>query len=109
MVEVLQSIVALVVTLSILVTFHEFGHYWVARKFIPSVSLKSPPDVDQLTLTTLTNVVVDEVHAGPATLSFGASPADRLADVPIARVTGGWFFQSEMTLEDGQVLHDYLA
>ncbi|MCB1693680.1 MAG: RIP metalloprotease RseP [Pseudomonadales bacterium] len=33
MVEVLQSIVALVVTLSILVTFHEFGHYWVARKF----------------------------------------------------------------------------
>jgi regulator of sigma E protease len=31
MVEVLQSILALVVTLSILVTIHEFGHYWVAR------------------------------------------------------------------------------
>jgi regulator of sigma E protease len=31
MVEVIQSIVALIVTLSILVTFHEFGHYWVAR------------------------------------------------------------------------------
>ncbi|MGE0485622.1 MAG: acetoacetate decarboxylase family protein [Gammaproteobacteria bacterium] len=82
---------------------------WVARKFIPNVSLTSPPDVDQLTLTTLTNVVVDEVHAGPATLRFGDSPADRLAEVPINRVTGGWFFQSEMTLEDGQVLHDYLA
>ena len=31
MVEVIQSIVALIVTLSILVTFHELGHYWVAR------------------------------------------------------------------------------
>ncbi len=31
MVEVIQSILALIVTLSILVTFHEFGHYWVAR------------------------------------------------------------------------------
>ncbi len=31
MLEVLQSILALIVTLSILVTFHEFGHYWVAR------------------------------------------------------------------------------
>ncbi len=33
MLEVVQSVVALIVTLSILVTFHEFGHYWVARKF----------------------------------------------------------------------------
>ena len=31
MIELLQSILALIVTLSILVTFHEFGHYWVAR------------------------------------------------------------------------------
>lgn len=31
MLEVVQSILALIVTLSILVTFHEFGHYWVAR------------------------------------------------------------------------------
>ena len=33
MIEVLQSIAALIVTLSILVTFHEFGHFWVARRF----------------------------------------------------------------------------
>jgi regulator of sigma E protease len=31
MLEVVQSILALLVTLSILVTIHEFGHYWVAR------------------------------------------------------------------------------
>jgi regulator of sigma E protease len=31
MMEVIQSIVALILTLSILVTIHEYGHYWVAR------------------------------------------------------------------------------
>lgn len=31
MTEFLQSVLALIVTLSILVTFHEFGHFWVAR------------------------------------------------------------------------------
>lgn len=30
--EVFQTVIALVVTLGILVTFHEFGHYWVARR-----------------------------------------------------------------------------
>ena len=32
MIEALQSIIALIVTLSILVTIHEYGHYWVARR-----------------------------------------------------------------------------
>jgi len=32
MTEVLQSILAFLVVLGIVITFHEFGHYWVARK-----------------------------------------------------------------------------
>ena len=32
MIEVLQSVIALIFTLSILVTIHEYGHYWVARR-----------------------------------------------------------------------------
>ncbi len=32
MLEILISIVALIVTLGILVTIHEFGHFWVARR-----------------------------------------------------------------------------
>jgi regulator of sigma E protease len=32
MTEVLTSIVAFIVVLSLLITVHEFGHYWVARK-----------------------------------------------------------------------------
>ena len=31
MIEFLQTVLALIVTLSILVTIHEFGHYWVAK------------------------------------------------------------------------------
>ena len=32
MLDVLISIIALLVTLGILVTIHEFGHFWVARR-----------------------------------------------------------------------------
>ncbi|SFR50654.1 site-2 protease. Metallo peptidase. MEROPS family M50B [Marinobacter daqiaonensis] len=32
MLEILQTILALIVTLGILVTVHEFGHFWVARR-----------------------------------------------------------------------------
>jgi regulator of sigma E protease len=32
MMDVLQSALAFIVILGILITFHEFGHYWVARK-----------------------------------------------------------------------------
>ncbi len=32
MMDVIQSILAFILALGILITFHEFGHYWVARK-----------------------------------------------------------------------------
>lgn len=32
MFEILQSILAFIVALGVLITFHEFGHYWVAKK-----------------------------------------------------------------------------
>ena len=32
MLEILTSVIALIVTLGILVTIHEFGHFWVARR-----------------------------------------------------------------------------
>ena len=33
MIEILQSVLAFVVVIGLLITFHEFGHYWVARRF----------------------------------------------------------------------------
>ena len=32
MIELIQSILAFLLALGILITFHEFGHYWVARR-----------------------------------------------------------------------------
>jgi regulator of sigma E protease len=32
MMDILQSIIAFIVALGVLITFHEFGHYWVARR-----------------------------------------------------------------------------
>ncbi|MCP4006256.1 MAG: acetoacetate decarboxylase family protein [bacterium] len=82
---------------------------WIAHRFIPNVSLSAPPDIDQLTSTTLTNVVTHDVHKGAATLAFGSSPADRLEVIPIHKVTGGFYSDYQFTLGDGEVIHDYLA
>ncbi len=32
MIDILQSVLAFIVALGVLITFHEFGHYWVARR-----------------------------------------------------------------------------
>ncbi|MCP5042461.1 MAG: acetoacetate decarboxylase family protein [bacterium] len=82
---------------------------WIAHRFIPNVSLSAPPDIDQLTSTTLTNVVTNDVYKGAATLAFGSSPADRLEVIPINEVTGGFYFEYRFTLGDGEVVHDFLA
>ncbi|MFT4584011.1 MAG: acetoacetate decarboxylase [Gammaproteobacteria bacterium] len=81
---------------------------WLTRKYIPSVSLNSPPDVDQLTSTVLTNINIREVYKGPATLDFGNSPADRLIDIPVNKVLGGYYYRADITLPDGVVAHNYL-
>jgi regulator of sigma E protease len=33
MIDIIQSILAFIVALGILITFHEYGHFWVARRF----------------------------------------------------------------------------
>jgi len=82
---------------------------YITRRLIPSVSLSAPPDIDQLTSTTLTNIVTHDVYKGAATLAFGSSPADRLEVIPIKEVTGGFYLENQFTLNDGEVVHDYLA
>ena len=82
---------------------------YVSRKLIPSVRNGAPPDVLQLTSTTLKNVVGREVHKGPATLRFGMSPADPFHRIPVEEIVGGYYYRTDFTLDDGEVVHDYLA
>ena len=82
---------------------------WIAHRFIPNVSLKAPPDINQLTSTVLTNIEVFDVYKGAGTLKFGESPADRLCEIPVKNVLGGFYFESQFTLGDGEVVHDYLG
>lgn len=81
---------------------------WVTRKFVPSVSPDAPPDVDQLTSTRLTNTALREVYKGPASLSFGTSPADRVAEIAVKKVIGGFYYRTDFTLGDGEMLHNFI-
>jgi len=77
-------------------------------KLIPSVKKGAPPDVMQLTSTTLENLKVYRVYTGKATLEFGASPADPFHKIPIKGVLGGSYSNWDFTLTYGEVIHDYL-
>ncbi|MEM7542142.1 MAG: acetoacetate decarboxylase family protein [Pseudomonadota bacterium] len=81
---------------------------WIARRYIPNVSNEAPPDIDQLTSTTLTDIEIFDVYAGRGTINFGDSPADRLCEIPVKSVSRGFYVESQFTLGDGEVVHDYL-
>lgn len=81
---------------------------YVNWKFIPSVKNGAPPDVNQLTLTELTHFVPRKIYRGPATIEFDKSPTDRYADIPVLDVVEGFYYSCDFTLEDGDVIHDYL-
>jgi acetoacetate decarboxylase len=77
-------------------------------KLIPSVKKDAPPDVMQLTSTTLENLNIHRVYTGKATLEFGTSPTDPFHKIPIKEVMGGRYTNWDFTLTYGEVIHDYL-
>ncbi len=78
-------------------------------KIIPSVKQGAPPDVQQLTSTTLENLRVNKAFVGNATLEFGMSPADPLHRIKVKQILAGYYLQNECDLTYGNVLYDYLA
>ncbi len=83
---------------------------WFNLKLIPSIVPGAPPDVLQITSTRLEQVRVDDVRVGPATVSFGRTPADPLADaIVVAQALPGACFRFACDLTLGDVVHDYLA
>jgi acetoacetate decarboxylase len=80
----------------------------VNLKIIPSVKKGAPPEVMQLTSTTMENVRNHRVYTGEATLEFGASPSDPFHKIPIVEVLGGRYSDTDFTLTYGNIIHDYL-
>jgi len=81
---------------------------YVQLKLVPSVKNGAPPEVMQLASTTLKNLKIKDTYKGAATLEFFPSPVDRFCDIPIRKVLGGYLYSADFTLEDGEVVHDYL-
>ena len=82
---------------------------YVCLKMVPSVKNGAPPEVMQLASTTLQNIKIKDTYKGRATLEFFASPVDRFCDIPIKEVLGGFLYSADLTLEDGEVIHNYLT
>jgi hypothetical protein len=78
-------------------------------KLIPSVRKGAPPDVMQLTATTLQNITVHKLVEGNATLSLGSSPADPLHLLEPTAILKGLYCEADVDLTYGEVVYDYLA
>jgi len=81
---------------------------FINLKLIPSVKNGAPPEVMQLTKTALSNFAPTQVYRGRGTLSFGSSPVDRLDQFPVREMVDAFYYHSDFTLGDGEVVHDYL-
>ena len=78
-------------------------------KIVPSVEEGAPPDVLQLTSTTLGDPTVTVLRPGTGTLSFGSTPLDPLGSIPVLEILGASWYEYDFTLDYGEVIHDYLA
>lgn len=76
-------------------------------KIIPSVRKGAPPDVRQLTSTTLQNVIVHRIVEGSATVKFGESPADPLSILQPTEVLKAIYCELDFDLPYGEVVYDY--
>ena len=80
----------------------------VNLKLIPSVEKDAPPDVKQLTITSLQDVNVHKMYSGNTVLEFGASPVDPFHKIPIKEILSGNYKEMDFTIGYGKVLYDYL-
>jgi acetoacetate decarboxylase len=83
---------------------------WFNLKMIPSIVQGAPPEVLQITSTTLENVRVSDIRRGEATLALASTGSDPLADlIEVREILGGVHFRLDCDLTLGEVVHDYLV
>jgi len=80
---------------------------WFLLKSIPSVKKDAPPEVMQLTAT-IGTWKWKELYRGKASLELGSLPADPWDKIPILGIVRADYRVVDITLSDGEVLHDYL-
>jgi acetoacetate decarboxylase len=76
-------------------------------KIIPSVKKNNPPDVLQLTSSTVISKK-KALFQGKANLVFNSSPDDPLSKLPIVDIMSGEQSIEDMSMDCGDVLFDYL-
>lgn len=82
---------------------------WLNLKVIPSVVDGAPPDVAQITATTLRDIGITEARRGSATLQFASTAADPVGRLEVHEVVGAVHAELSFDLPGGAVLHDYLT
>ncbi|KPK59064.1 MAG: hypothetical protein AMS21_10200 [Gemmatimonas sp. SG8_38_2] len=78
-------------------------------KLIPSVEKGAPPDVLQLTATTLGNPKYTELRPGVGTLELGSTLLDPLGSIPVLEILRAAWYEYGFILDYGEVVYDYLA
>jgi acetoacetate decarboxylase len=81
---------------------------WFNLKLIPSIKKDAPPEVKQITSTTISDRKVKEEHRGDVTLEFGSSPFDPLGKIEIIKILNCSYSVTDFTLGYGEIIHNYL-
>jgi acetoacetate decarboxylase len=81
----------------------------------PGIVLKIIPDVDgkprtlELVRFDYEDIVVKEAYTGPGCLELFQHALAPLAELPVLEITSVTHTLSDVTLQTGKVIHDYLA
>lgn len=76
-------------------------------KNIPGVD--GTPEVNQLTKTYLTDIVVKGAWTGPGSLELHPHALAPISDLPVKKIVSTMHFITDLTLPYGEVAQDYLA
>jgi len=93
----------------------EIGALLALVPFATNLNYKVVPHVTgatairQLTARTLTDVVVHECHAGPATIELRPNAQFPVWRLPVRHFGEGYHWRADFTLPYGRVVHDYLT
>lgn len=77
-------------------------------KLIPSVVEGAPPEVMQITATTLQDIAITRARGGRGTVTLRSTEQDPLGPLSPREVLGAAAVEMDVTLGHGTVLHDYL-